>query len=98
MRSDLKNGGCMDRLVALGVLILSGCATTGVEDTVKKKAAFEFDCPNEKIELIQTSSDGANAIYSYGVKGCGQRATYICQKNAFSEATCVKESETTRKK
>lgn len=53
----------------LSVLGLAACAPYGA--ALKRRAAFDFDCPEAQVEVIELS-DGVR-----GVKGCGKRATYV---------------------
>ncbi len=90
----------MKKILCISILsTLCSCATiSDVEDSARQKAAFELDCPENKIALTQLSSDMMTAVYSYGAVGCGKKTSYICQKSAWGGALCVKESETTQKK
>jgi hypothetical protein len=64
----------------------SGCATTTTKEVhpLIKRASFDLDCPREKLTWRKFDD------LTYGVKGCGQKATYIesCRGNGVNE-TCV---------
>ena len=55
------------------IFTLSGCVSAMPH--VKKKAAFDLNCPEGKIEV--TSLGGT----SYGAKGCEQQISYTCNMN-----------------
>ena len=66
-------------LIALLVstVCLTGCMASGIQLT-KQRAAFDFNCPQEKLEvkmLSGMSERGTGAVF--GAQGCGKRATYI---------------------
>jgi hypothetical protein len=82
----------------LGLLFgvsLVGCGMS-VEQGVRTRAAFDLGCPADKVNIASLGSDAMQARYTYGVDGCGKRSTYICQRNAFGDPTCVKNAETAR--
>lgn len=55
------------------VVIVAGCSTlAGRLELLKNRAAFDMDCPKEQLQL--TDLGGQN---TYGVSGCGKRATYV---------------------
>jgi hypothetical protein len=56
------------------VMSVTACATAETHPLVKR-ASFDLDCPREK--LVWRKFDDQ----TYGVQGCGQKATYIesCQ-------------------
>lgn len=58
------NGVCL--VVLLGAV---GCDRTGA---VRARAAFDLNCPEEKIEVVTISSYDA----TFGARGCGKRGTY----------------------
>lgn len=74
--------------LALG--LLAGCATTtsGTEDgkiggskqrdTIRKQAAFLFECPNEKVEIQAISYYPTSSIGTFAVDACGTRAVFHC--------------------
>ena len=60
---------------------LSGCAWGLHEDALRTRAAFDFQCQEDKIVLTQLApghGTGADAIM--GAQGCGHRATYVQAK------------------
>ena len=64
----------MRGLAALGVLmplVLLGCV--GMKN-LKARAAYDLQCPQEQLQLTKLGKS------SYGVDGCGRRATYVCRK------------------
>lgn len=64
--------------------VLSGCMT----HPVKIRAANDFRCPEESVEVESVGGSGWRAT------GCGQTATYVCQQNGSSEfnQACRRES------
>ena len=71
-------------LVSLGVLSSQGCSVGALkfdqimEEKVSKKAAFDFECSEAELNVIKIDSG------SYGVIGCGKKATYVGVNNACS--------------
>ena len=69
---------------ALFALVLCDCGAT--QDQLRSRAAFDMECPKERIRLIWIDES------TYGVRGCGQKATYVetCtgQKGAMT-TTCT---------
>lgn len=64
--------GLFDVITAVGmvaVLGLAACAPYAA--ALKRRAAFDLDCPEAQVEVIELS-DGVR-----GVKGCDKRATYV---------------------
>ncbi len=53
------------------LLIFLAVALSGCASSLKKRAAFDLNCPQDR--LMVTDID----FYTKGVSGCGQRATYI---------------------
>jgi hypothetical protein len=71
-------------LMAAGAL---GCATGGGENELRARAAYDLSCPAESLAMTQlqeknfmaTTNHGA----TYGVSGCGRRATYVNNVGAW---------------
>ena len=64
------------RAISLVVLVAlagsgGGCVVRAPVDTLQRRAAFEFDCPPEKIQMARI--DDRTVL----VQGCDQRATYV---------------------
>jgi hypothetical protein len=83
--------------IVFALAALVGCATTthtDLRDVVKKKAAYELRC--EELTLTELSngqamSNGFAATdqKSYGVDGCGQRASYqVWCTNMLGKESC----------
>ena len=66
--------------VVLAGLALAGCVTPVSFDQAKQRvllrAAFEFSCTPEKLNVQELSSDEAGPVY-LGVSGCSRRAVYV---------------------
>ncbi len=59
--------------ILLMLLFLGGCATSSVvnfENIVKKRASYDFNCPENYVTTIQMS------FTDYGASGCGQKQEY----------------------
>ena len=55
------------------LFILGGCATTNIvnfEGIVKKRASYDFNCPENYITSIQLG------LTDFGAQGCGQKQEY----------------------
>ena len=63
-------------LASATILALAGlgCAREG---TVRTRAAFDLNCPEDKLEVVTLSSFDA----TFGARGCGKRATYLWRSN-----------------
>jgi hypothetical protein len=64
------------RYITLFLILLSlnGCSTGNVinfEAIVKKRASYDFNCPENYINTLQMS------YTQYGAKGCGQQQEYV---------------------
>jgi hypothetical protein len=55
--------------VAVVGLILGACAAS--REQLRTRAAFDLDCPESNVEIVPLDRS------SYGVRGCGQKATYV---------------------
>jgi hypothetical protein len=65
----------MLRTFALGAplaLLLSGCMGA-TSQQLRRRAAFDLDCPAGQIEIVEIDKR------TRGVRGCGQRGTYVSQ-------------------
>ncbi|HET9676149.1 MAG TPA: hypothetical protein VFP21_01430 [Solirubrobacterales bacterium] len=56
---------------AFGLALLAGC--TGAGKLIRERAAPEFDCPPEAIEV-------APLQFGYRARGCGKEAVYVVQR------------------
>jgi hypothetical protein len=56
---------------------LAGCTV----DRVRTRAANDFECAEEKVEVTDIGASG------YRAKGCGQTATFVC-----NGSVCVREN------
>ncbi|NBX03852.1 MAG: hypothetical protein EBR02_07335 [Alphaproteobacteria bacterium] len=63
------------------LFIISGCGASVSEfkEATLKRASYDFNCPENKIEITQLQkapSLGENLAITYGVKGCNKQTTY----------------------
>src|SRR5690554_2247177 len=59
-------------MMALGFSLLLSCASMGASDAqLRKRAAFDLDCPETTLELVEIDER------TRGVRGCEQRVTYV---------------------
>ncbi len=68
----------MKALVALGLVLVTGCASMGFtsdEGALKKQVAFDHDCPAEKIKVLE-SMEGGSGKASFKIDACGQKLRY----------------------
>jgi len=55
-------------------ILITGCASTmRMEKTVLQRADFDLDCEKESLTLKELDHR------TYGVSGCGKRATYVVE-------------------
>jgi hypothetical protein len=66
-------------LLSCGLALVAACSAT--EAQLHTRASFDLHCPAANIRFMQI--DGR----TYGVEGCGQRATYVesCQPSAMGQ-------------
>ena len=65
---------------ALAVLVLTGCASMAndnAREDLARKASYEMECPEEKLEMTVLKKMFNGRETQIGVEGCGQKATYI---------------------
>lgn len=75
--------------VGSACLVLNACEFTTMTDRVRFRAANEFNCDVEKVEVESLGSNG------YHAKGCGQGGTFVCSGDpSTSEGhTCVRQKK-----
>lgn len=77
----LTNGEAMTKntlcLLLVG-LSVAGCASFAntKRSAVTSRATFDLSCPTEKLQLTPLSSEAMDRA-TYGVAGCGKKATYV---------------------
>jgi len=60
-------------LLSAVLLCAVGCSTAGLVDfekVVKKRASYDFNCPENYVQTIQLT------LTQYGAKGCGKQSEY----------------------
>jgi hypothetical protein len=60
--------------IFLLVVLASPSCANGLE-TLHARAAFDLNCDSSKLHLTELG------VSTYGVDGCGKRATYVCKEN-----------------
>ena len=72
-------------MLAVGGVVSLACGAMyndGLKEDLEKRAAFDLDCQASSLRFRELSeTDGL--VTSYGVRGCGQQATYVL--NAHSQ-------------
>lgn len=63
------------------LMVFVGCAST-MKSVTLKRAAFDLDCPKEKLQIQELTTR------TWGVNGCGKRATYITEGECSIESSC----------
>jgi hypothetical protein len=73
------------RNVAIALsLAIAGCATTGSkQEIVGNRAAFDLQCDAGKLSVTDLGNE------SYGVVGCGKRASYVVTCKTFYAKDCT---------
>ena len=85
---DLAFGRAPLSLSCLVMLSMTACAPTVRQDFAANalpRAAFELQCPKEKIELVELTpplDSGIQAGAQVGVTGCGKRLVYVLSVGA----------------
>jgi hypothetical protein len=66
-------------LAALTAILCASCGhNKRATQTVTTRAAFDFDCPPEKLKLTVLDTEGARNLSSQiGVEGCGKKGVYV---------------------
>lgn len=62
--------------------LITGCAAT-MKSSVLDRAAFDLDCPKDKISLVEIGNR------TYGAKGCDKRESYILVGECSLPSSCV---------
>ncbi len=79
----------LSMFLGLVVLGLSACSSGATHQQLRDRAAFDFDCPDEQLEVHEIDDR------TIGVRGCGSRATYVedcetCEAMGnFSRCNCT---------
>jgi len=66
----------------------AGCASKG--GSVQERAAFDLNCPVAQVTVKELPGAG------WGAQGCGQRASYTCNRDGWGGVRCYKNSENTK--
>ena len=67
--------------ILLTAIMSIGCAST-MKSVTLKRAAFDLECPHNELQIQQLTTR------TWGVEGCGQRATYITEGECSIESSC----------
>lgn len=68
------------RVLAFLSALIGGCGgmyNDGFKSDLEKRAVFDMDCPNSQLRYQELSEASNGLVTSYGVRGCGRRATYV---------------------
>jgi hypothetical protein len=74
----MKNGRY--EFVAFAVIFASGCSgayNAQQETTVRKRASFDMSCPEPQLQMMKLDEGYNGMVQSFGVSGCGKKATYV---------------------
>jgi hypothetical protein len=66
-------------VVGFGLPACANSVRSGLEADLRKRAAFEFQCPEGQVTLTPLGefSPGTDTPKSEGVSGCGKQAVYV---------------------
>lgn len=76
-------------LLAITLTAATGCATMGwtsSRDTLVRTAAFDHDCPPEKVTVIAEQEDGLGTA-SFKLQVCGTTRTYKRYGTLYTDAS-----------
>jgi len=62
------------------VFITLGVTACGGTNSLKTRAAFDLDCPEEQLQVVELGRSAR------GVTGCGRKASYVCLSGATASA------------
>ena len=54
------------------------------DDKVRKRASFDLQCSEEQLVLTELGQYPSGAVSTYGVRGCGKKASYVAH-GAYGE-------------
>ena len=57
--------------------VACGPSTQQLHDDLRRRAAFDFNCPPESLTITELGQSSAGNVNSAGVTGCGKRASYV---------------------
>jgi len=66
------------------VLSVEGCAARRNErvmQTLRSRASFDMNCPQEQLQITEISRSAGSMVNSAGVRGCGHQAVYVRANN-----------------
>ena len=64
-------------------LTLGGCASSTLNDNatqagvIRKRASFDLACPEDKLQIVEVTTDSSGWVKTFGAIGCDQRASYV---------------------
>jgi hypothetical protein len=92
------------RIAALCVLLAgAGCAASIAQDNVKqagvvrKRAAFDLNCPEDKLQVVEVTTDSSGWVKTFGAVGCDQRVSYV-RVEGMASTTWVMNNELSSQK
>ncbi len=72
-------------IVFLAATLAVACVPQG-SNVVRPRAAYDFDCPEERVEVREIAGN------TYEAKGCGRTEVYVCNGVGTS---CARDSNNT---
>jgi hypothetical protein len=65
-------------LVAVGVVVgCGGASNSSLRADLGRRASFDMECAESDLSFAELSTIGLGLVTSYGVRGCGSKATYV---------------------
>jgi hypothetical protein len=65
-----------------------------VGHAARKRAEYEFHCPESQIEIRPIMAQGSSyRIYTYRIQACGQNAVYTCMSDSDFDDWCIREPD-----
>ncbi len=86
--APMKGPATTTLYMMIAAAVISGCAsqrraTRNAEHvaTLRTRAAFDMNCPEDRLDVVSLSESAGGQINSAGVRGCGQQLVYVRANN-----------------
>jgi hypothetical protein len=85
-------------------LVCGGCAAQIAQDNakqsdvVRKRASFDLNCPEEKLQIVEVTTDSSGWVKTFGAVGCEQRVAYVRLEGSASTTWVMNNSLDASKK